>query len=325
MHMADALLSTPVGVGLWVVTVTTSSWAGRRLQHDSRSHLVPLMGVLGAFVFAAQMLNFAIPGTGSSGHLGGGLLLASLLGGPAAFLVMASVLLVQALLFADGGLLAWGANVFNLGVWPCLVLYPLVLRPLLARRWRNPARRQWTTLQSVAVMLTALVALQLGAVGVVLETTFSDVSSLPTRGFLGLMLPIHLAIGLVEGLATAAVLAFLARVRPDLLEWCDTGIDADHQGYSPRRAIVVWAVVATLLAVVATWLASPLPDGLEWSIARLNGPVRHGVQATLDAENSWASVMGGLVTLVLIVGLARLFRRRNATRRQQRPFPADQA
>ena len=168
MHMADALLSTPVGVGLWVVTVTTSSWAGRRLQHDSRSHLVPLMGVLGAFVFAAQMLNFAIPGTGSSGHLGGGLLLASLLGGPAAFLVMASVLLVQALLFADGGLLAWGANVFNLGVWPCLVLYPLVLRPLLARRWRNPARRQWTTLQSVAVMLTALVALQLGAVGVVL-------------------------------------------------------------------------------------------------------------------------------------------------------------
>ena len=89
------------------------------------------MGVAGAFVFAAQMLNFAIPGTGSSGHLGGALLLAILLGPEAAFLVMASILAVQALFFADGGLLALGCNIFNLGFFPAFVAYPLVYRRIV--------------------------------------------------------------------------------------------------------------------------------------------------------------------------------------------------
>ena len=92
-----------------------------RAAADGDDRRVPLMGVLGAFVFAAQMVNFAIPGTGSSGHLGGGLLLAILLGPRAAFIVIASVLIVQALFFADGGLLALGCNVFNLGFFPAFV------------------------------------------------------------------------------------------------------------------------------------------------------------------------------------------------------------
>ncbi len=92
---------------------------------------IPLMGVAGAFVFAAQMLNFAIPGTGSSGHLGGALMLAILLGPEAAFLVMASILAVQALFFADGGLLALGANIFNLGFFPAFVAYPLIYRKIV--------------------------------------------------------------------------------------------------------------------------------------------------------------------------------------------------
>ena len=92
------------------------------------------MGVLGAFVFSAQMINFSIPGTGSSGHLGGGMLLAILLGPYAAFVVIASVIAVQAFFFADGGILALGCNVFNLGFFPCFVAYPLIYRSIAGTR-----------------------------------------------------------------------------------------------------------------------------------------------------------------------------------------------
>ena len=106
MHMADALLSPTTGGVMWAVTAATTFYSARKVQSQLDSRKIPLMGVLGAFVFAAQMINFTIPGTGSSGHLVGGLLLAILLGPHAAFLTLASVLTVQALFFADGGLLA---------------------------------------------------------------------------------------------------------------------------------------------------------------------------------------------------------------------------
>ena len=118
MHMADALLSPTVGIGFYGASAVALGWSTRELGRSADTRLVPTMGVLGAFVFAAQMLNFAIPGTGSSGHLAGGLLLAAVLGPAAAFVCMTSVLLVQCLLFGDGGLLALGANVFNLGFYP---------------------------------------------------------------------------------------------------------------------------------------------------------------------------------------------------------------
>ena len=86
------------------------------------------MGIMAAFIFAAQMINFTIPGTGSSGHLGGGMILAILLGPYAGILTMASVLAVQALFFADGGLMALGCNIFNLGFFPCFIAYPLIFK-----------------------------------------------------------------------------------------------------------------------------------------------------------------------------------------------------
>ena len=125
MHMADALLSPAVGGTMWVATAGTIAYCAKKVQRDLDDRKIPLMGVLGAFIFAAQMINFTIPGTGSSGHLGGGLLVAILLGPSAAFLTIASVLTVQALFFADGGLLALGCNLFNLGVIPAFVAYPL--------------------------------------------------------------------------------------------------------------------------------------------------------------------------------------------------------
>ena len=103
MHMADALISPAVGGAMWAATAGLTVYSAKKLKKDLDEHLVPLMGVLGAFIFAAQMINFTIPATGSSGHLGGGMILAILLGPYAAFLVMASVLTIQALFFADGG------------------------------------------------------------------------------------------------------------------------------------------------------------------------------------------------------------------------------
>ena len=102
MHMADALLSPAVGATMWAASAAALAVAARRVRADDDEGKVPLMGVLGAFLFAAQMINFAIPGTGSSGHLGGGMILAILLGPPAAFLTLASVLTVQALFFGAG-------------------------------------------------------------------------------------------------------------------------------------------------------------------------------------------------------------------------------
>src|SRR5512146_1590325 len=101
MHMADALISPAVGGTMWAASAGTIAYCAKKVRSDLDDRNVPLMGVLGAFLFAAQMINFSIPATGSSGHLGGGLLLTVLLGPYAAYLTIASVLVVQALFFAD--------------------------------------------------------------------------------------------------------------------------------------------------------------------------------------------------------------------------------
>ena len=337
MHMADALLSPAVGAGMWLASAAALAWSHARLRRDADERIVPLMGVLGAFVFAAQMINFAIPGTGSSGHLGGGLLLALLLGPHAGLVVIASVLTVQALFFADGGLLALGANIFNLGVVPCFVAYPLY-RVLTAGR-SSPRR------QALAVGVAAIVALQLGALGVVLQTTASGIASLPTTAFLALMLPIHAAIGVVEGLATAAVLAFVRRAQPQWLERADAGRPAS----GPRRVLVgVLGAAALLTGTTVSWLASAAPDGLEWSVERVAGAPEleapetrwHRVAGEVQQHTAWmpgyalpapaadgdpqeaqhwpavdagtslAGLLGGVLTLALVGGLARWLARR---------------
>ncbi len=260
MHMADALVAPAVGGTLWVVTAGLLTYSARRVRDAMRDNLVPLMGVLGAFIFAAQMINFAIPGTGSSGHLGGGLLLAVLVGPQAAFLVIASVLTVQAFFFADGGLLALGCNIFNLGFFPAFVAYPLVYRPLARAEYGST--RAW-----LAALLAAVVGLQLGAFSVVLETKASGLSDLPYKAFVLLMQPIHLAIGVVEGLATAAVVTFVARARPEVLPTAPAGRPAA----SLRPVLVGLALAAALVGGTLSWFASAHPDGLEWALARAMG------------------------------------------------------
>ena len=116
MHMADALVSPAVAGAAAAVSVTLLAVSARKIKRTDSEKIVPLMGVMGAFVFAAQMINFTIPGTGSSGHIVGGILLGAILGPWAAFLTLASVIVVQCLIFADGGLMALGCNLLNMGV-----------------------------------------------------------------------------------------------------------------------------------------------------------------------------------------------------------------
>ncbi len=260
MHMADALVSPAVGSVMWAGTAGLIAWSARKVREDLDERRVPLMGVAAAFVFAAQMINFTIPGTGSSGHLGGGLLLAVLLGPHAAFLAMFSVLAVQALFFGDGGLLALGCNAINLGLFPCFVAYPLLYVPLAGGA---PSRGRL----SLATLVAAVVGLQVGSFGVVLETSLSGLTELPFGAFLLLMQPIHLAIGVVEGLATAAVLVFLAAARPEVV----VAGAALTAGAGLRRVLAGLLVAAALVGGGLSWFASQHPDGLEWAVLGVTG------------------------------------------------------
>ena len=134
MHMADALISPAVGGTMWAASAGLIAYCSKKVRDDVDDIKIPLMGVAGAFIFAAQMINFTIPGTGSSGHLGGAMILAVLLGPYAAFLTMASILTVQALFFADGGLLALGCNIFNLGFFPCFIAYPFIYKLIVGEK-----------------------------------------------------------------------------------------------------------------------------------------------------------------------------------------------
>lgn len=262
MHMADALISPSVGATMWIVTAGLIGYSSKKVQEATDDHKVPLMGVLGAFIFASQMINFSIPTTGSSGHLGGGLILAILLGPFAAFLVMASVLIVQALFFGDGGLLALGCNIFNLGFFPCFLTYPFVYQKIVGN---TPSQRKII----VGSLIAAIIGLQLGAFGVVLETRFSGISELPFNTFALLMQPIHLAIGIVEGMVTAAVIIFVWNARPEIL---NAASNFKPIGQLNIRKILLGLMVAAIITGgCLSWFASSHPDGLEWAMFKTAG------------------------------------------------------
>ncbi len=264
MHMADALISPAVGGALWVAAGAAVTYSASKVKNDLDESKIPLMGVAGAFVFAAQMLNFTIPGTGSSGHLVGALLLAILLGRHAALIVMASILAVQALFFADGGLLALGANIINMGFIPIFIAYPLIYRKI-AGDGASPSRGRIV----VGAVLASVIGLQLGAFAVVLETAASGISALPFSTFLVMMLPIHLAIGAIEGVVTAVVVLFVLQAQPELLARSAAG--KPLQGARVKPVVIGLAVAAAIAAVSLSWFASTYSDGLEWSIAKVTG------------------------------------------------------
>ncbi|MGB9082465.1 MAG: energy-coupling factor ABC transporter permease, partial [Desulfuromonadaceae bacterium] len=275
--MADALLSPAVGGTMWGASAATIAYCSKKVRAEMDDRRIPLMGVLGAFIFAAQMISFTIPVTGSSGHLGGGLILSILLGPHAAFLTIASVLVVQAFFFADGGLLALGCNIFNLGFFPAFIAYSLVYKRIVGGT-PTPARI------SIASMAAAVIALQMGSFGVVTETVLSGISSLPFSTFALIMQPIHLAIGVGEGLVTASVISFLYNAKPEILR---STMEAGPANIHPIRTIVPAILAVTLLTGgFVSRFASEKPDGLEWAISEvtgqkeLTGP-KHGIHGAL--------------------------------------------
>jgi cobalt/nickel transport system permease protein len=288
--MADALLSPAVGTSLWAASMGVLGYASHYLKRHLDEKMVPFMGVMGAFIFAAQMINFTIPGTGSSGHLGGGMILAVVLGPHAAFLTVASVLTVQALFFADGGLLALGCNIWNLGVYPCFIAYLLIYRPLV-RNSRSPQRIL------LASVISVVVALQLGAFSVVLETVLSGRSELHLAPFLLIMLPIHLAIGIVEGFITAGVISFIHHLRPEILESVAEQCPLLPQ-VSLGKVLVTFLILTIGIGGTLSWFASTHPDGLEWSIEKMTGSpdlpeLQEGITQTLGNIQEKTAILPG--------------------------------
>ncbi|MDD3108014.1 MAG: energy-coupling factor ABC transporter permease [Alistipes sp.] len=316
MHMSDALVSPSVAGAVGALSVALLAVAVRQVKRNSTEHIVPLMGVMGAFIFAAQMINFTIPGTGSSGHIVGGVLLSAVLGPWAAFVTLVSVLVLQCLLFADGGLMALGCNVLNMAVCMCLIAYPLIYKPLMRRE------ASFGRILGVSI-LTCVIGLELGAAAVTFETEASGITMLPLRQFLAFMLPIHLLIGIGEGIATAGVVYVLQRSKPELLV---SMRQPDEKSRSRiGKALVMVSLLALAIAGSFSWIASSQPDGLEWSITQLIGTgepaseptttsqvVATQIQDTTalipDYNTSFAGIVGSGAFLLVAFGLSYLWR-----------------
>ena len=265
MHMADALLAPAVAATMYAATAVTVGASVKTLKKDETTAKLPTMAVTSALVFAGQMINYTIPGTGSSGHLCGGMMLAALLGPQAGFLSMVVILSIQALFFADGGLLALGANCWNMAFYGCFVGYYLLWRPIMRSKLFGSSKGGARAKITLASILGCVLTLQLGAFSVVLETTASGITELPFGAFVGIMQPIHLAIGLVEGLITSAVLVFVYEARPELL--MDVNAAGAKEGKcSLKTTIVILAVVVAIVGGGLSLFASGNPDGLEWSM-----------------------------------------------------------
>ena len=326
MHMADALVAPAVAGTMYVLSTGAAAVSVSEVKKENDPKKIPVMGVMGAFVFATQMLNFTIPGTGSSGHLCGGMMLSALLGPFAGFLTMIGVLLVQCLLFADGGLLALGCNIWNMAFYGCFVGALLIWRPMMKK---GATKAKIIAASIIGCVLT----LQMGAFSVSIETLLSGVTELPFSVFVATMQPIHLAIGAVEGLITAAVLVFVHEARPELL-W---GVGADEntvkQGkLSFKNTIITLAVLAAVCGGVVSLFASAFPDGLEWSMEQVAGTAEleaaggaydaaAGIQeatsllpdyAFKGSESafgtSFSGIVGALVVVLVTVGACYAFK-----------------
>ena len=324
MHMADALVAPAVAGTMYVCSAAAAAYSVKKVRLENDPKKIPVMGIMGAFVFAAQMINFTIPGTGSSGHLCGGMLLTALLGPYAGFLTMIGVLLIQCLLFADGGILALGCNIWNMAFYGCFLGALLIWKPMM----KKGMSRGKIILASI---LGCVLTLQLGAFSVTVETLASGITALPFVTFVATMQPIHLAIGFVEGLITAAVLVFVYEARPELL-FASEDVKEEKSRFSFKKTMVILAVAAVVIAGARSLAASSNPDGLEWSIEKITGSTEvenegsvydtaAAIQETTAVlpdyafknsdsalGTSFSGIIGGLVVVGVCVGACYIFK-----------------
>jgi cobalt/nickel transport system permease protein len=262
MHMANELLSVPAAAGTLGIAAAGLGIICQKAKREITSDKFALMGIMGAFVFAAQMVNFQLPlMPGTSGHMVGAVLLAIILGPYAGTIAISSVVIVQCLIFQDGGLLALGCNIINMALVPSFVGY------WIYRFFVTPRASQWRLyLGSIVACIVALVA---GAVLVPIEAGLSGVLRVPFYTFLITIVAVHIPIGIAEGLITAAVLAYLRQVRPDIIAECAV----NSPGFSKRVLYTTLITATIIIGGAVSLVASSLPDGLEWSYAeRPNEP-----------------------------------------------------
>jgi cobalt/nickel transport system permease protein len=293
VHIPDGLLSAPVSVTCTALSALAVGAAAIRVQARLGPRAVSMLGVTAAFLFAAQTLNFPIGGA-TSGHLIGGVLAAALLGPASAVIVMTAVLLLQCLVFGDGGLLSLGANVLNMGVVHPIV-GSIVCRLIAGRTARAGRERGWRRLAAAA--FAAWLATVLGAAICAGELALSKVASAPV--ILTAMVGVHVVIGLGEALITALVLSAVMRMRPELLDRADTGRRASPGVLS---AGVLGLVPSLALALFVSPFASAWPDGLTRVASRF------GLEPTPMRFTLWAPFNGyavpGIAGDVLAASLA---------------------
>ena len=289
LHIPDGFLSFIVSMICWGITAITISLAVSRSNKSLGERQIPLMGVMAAFIFAAQMINFPVAG-GTSGHLLGGALAAITLGPWAGMLVMTAVIAVQALLLQDGGLLVMGANILNMGLITVAIGYGL---------YRGASKSNRTVKLTVAG-IAAWLSVMAGALFTSLQLWLSGTS--PLQVVIPAMLTVHALIGLGEALITVAALTFILQTRPDLL-------GSSSESAKGSRGWVLVGVLISLAVILLSPLASADPDGLE-RVAGDLGFLGKGVSAPyqilpdytlpLLGNTPLSTIVAGMIGLVVV-------------------------
>lgn len=306
LHIPDGFLNLVVSLIFWALTIAAVGIAISKTNKSLGEKQVPLMGIMAAFIFAAQMLNFPVAG-GTSGHFLGGALAAIVLGPWAGILVMTAVISVQALLFQDGGLLVMGANIFDMGVLTAIIGFGL---------YRMVSASANKTLKLAVAGVAAWLSTVAAALLTALQLWISGTSSLQI--VMPAMLGVHILIGIGEALITVAALAFIMQARPDLLE---AGKVAEKGG----RGWILAGVIVSLAAVLLSPFASGDPDGLE-RVAENLGFLEFGLDAPYTILPDYtipflgetalstivAGVVGALVVLGLMVVVGGILKKQNA-------------
>jgi cobalt/nickel transport system permease protein len=304
MHIPDGFLSAPTSGLFWLISAAIIVFALRRAEKELDERRLPMMGLMAAAIFAAQMLNFAVTG-GTSGHLLGSALAVILLGPWSAVLVMASVVVVQALVFQDGGLLALGANLFNMAVVGVAMSF-FVVR--IINRLGNEKR--WAIMAGAfgAGWLSIFIASLVAALQLAVSGTSPANIALPAMG------GIHALIGIGEGLITAAAAGVVLAARPEVVR--------DQYGKKSEKSIWLVGMLLSVLLVVFAPLASSHPDGLEWVAEELG--FMHTAREPLFelipdyvfpgiGNEALATIVAGVIGVVIVTGVALATARRKST------------
>jgi cobalt/nickel transport system permease protein len=292
LHIPDGFLSLIISLFFWVITVVAVGMAISKTNKTLGEKQVPLMGIMAAFIFAAQMLNFPVAG-GTSGHFLGGTLAAIVLGPWAAILVMTAVVGLQGLLFQDGGLLVMGANIFNMGILTALIGFGLYRSVINANK----------TTRLIVAGLGAWLATMAAALLASLQLWLSGTSQLQV--VIPAMLGVHALIGIGEALVTVAALAFIMQARPDLL-------DAKAVVEKGGRGWIYGGVLISILTVLLSPFASGDPDGLE-RVAETMGFLDRGLSASYQilpdytvpflGETALSTIVAGMVGALVLLGI----------------------